>query len=98
MATRVVVSQFFAGAHFFGGAAEGERLDVEAKMTFEPMLLTNLSTLSSSPRPIEETPMTTATPITMPSTVSAERSLLLRIVSVAIRRISPNSPLRIMNS
>src|ERR1700686_379553 len=64
---------------------------------FDPMLATNSRTFSSSPRPIEETPMTTATPITMPSTVNAERNLLLRIVSAAMRKISPNSPLRIIS-
>ena len=65
-------------------------------MMFEPMLPTMLRTLSSRPRPMEETPMTMATPITIPSTVSDERSLLLRIVSVAIWTISPNSSLRII--
>src|ERR1700722_12913546 len=60
------------------------------------MLATMSRTLSSSPRPIDETPITTATPITIPSTVSDERSLLPRIVSVAIWRISANSSLRIM--
>jgi len=50
------------------------------------------------PRPIEETPMTMATPITIPSTVSEERILLLRMVSVAIWTISPNSSLRIMEN
>src|ERR1700732_3966538 len=66
-------------------------------MMFEPMLLTMLRTLSSRPRPMEETPMTMATPITIPSTVSDERSLLPRIVSVAIWTISPNSSLRIIS-
>ena len=62
------------------------------------MLATSWRTFSSSPRTMDETPMTTATPITMPSTVSDERSLLLRMVSVAICTISPNSPFCIMSS
>jgi len=57
------------------------------------MLLTMSLTLSSKPRPMEETPITMATPITIPSTVKDERVLLLRIVSVAICTISPNSSL-----
>src|SRR5579864_8674056 len=60
------------------------------------MLATSWRTLSSSPRPIDDTPITTATPMTIPSTVNAERSLLLRIVSVAIRTISSNSLFRII--
>src|SRR5215472_11931804 len=40
--------------------------------------------------------MTTATPITMPRTVNADRSLLVRMVSVANWRISPNWLLRTM--
>src|ERR1700733_11700880 len=60
------------------------------------MLATTPRTLSSSPRPMEETPITTATPMTIPSTVSDERSLLPRRVSVAICTISPNSLFRIM--
>ena len=38
----------------------------------------DLDTLSLSPRTIDDIPMTTATPITMPSTVRDDRSLLLR--------------------
>jgi hypothetical protein len=41
-------------------------------------------TLSFNPRTTDEMLITTATPITIPSTVSAERILLLRIVSSAI--------------
>src|SRR5215472_3764975 len=61
------------------------------------MLATSWRTLSSRPRPIEDTPITTATPITIPSTVSPERSLLLLMVSVAIWTISPNSLFRTMD-
>src|ERR1700731_300324 len=64
----------------------------KAKMIFEPRLLITWLTLSFRPRTIDEIPMTTATPITMPSTVSDERSLLLRIVSTAMFRPSPSSP------
>ena len=46
---------------------------------------------------MEETLITTATPITIPSTVNDERSLLLRIVAVAMFRISVISLLRIGN-
>src|SRR5579871_1173361 len=66
-------------------------------MIFEPMLATSSRTFSSSPRPIEDTPITTATPITMPSTVNDDRSLLPRIVSVAICTISLNSLFRNMD-
>src|SRR5208283_1998699 len=59
----------------------------------EPRLLMTWLTLSLRPRTMDEIPMTTATPITMPSTVSDERILLLRIVSTAMFRPSPNSPL-----
>src|SRR6202158_2591607 len=62
-------------------------------MIFEPRLLMTWLTLSFRPRTMDEIPMTTATPITMPSTVSDERSLLLRIVSTAMLRPSPSSPL-----
>src|SRR5215831_5647976 len=68
------------------------------KITFDPMLATSWRTLSSSPRPIEDTPMTTATPITIPSTVNPERSLLLLMVSVAMWTISPNSLFRNMRT
>ncbi len=60
-------------------------------MMFDPMLLIMPLTLSLRPRTMEEIPMTTATPITMPSTVRPERSLLLRMVASAIAMISPNS-------
>jgi len=62
-------------------------------MILEPRLVMTWLTLSFSPRTIDEIPMTTATPITMPSTVSDERNLLLRIVSTAMFRPSPSSPL-----
>src|SRR5271155_3418589 len=65
---------------------------------FDPMLLIMLLTLSLSPRTIDEIPMTTATPITIPRTVRPERSLLLRMVSSAIVMISPNSLLLIIDS
>ena len=65
----------------------------KAKMIFEPRLLMTWLTLSFSPRTIDEIPMTTATPITMPSTVSDDRILLLRIVSTAMFSPSPSSPL-----
>jgi hypothetical protein len=45
---------------------------------------------------MDETLITIAMPITIPSTVSDERILLLRMVSVAICTISPNSSLWIM--
>src|ERR1700681_4741290 len=61
-------------------------------MIFEPRLLMTWLTLSFRPRTMDEIPMTTATPITMPSTVNDERSLLLRIVSTAMFRPSPSSP------
>src|SRR6266498_4484476 len=60
-------------------------------MMFDPILLIMLLTLSLSPRTIDEIPITTVTPITMPSTVRPERSLLLRMVPRAIWIISPNS-------
>ena len=63
----------------------------KAKMMFDPMLLIMLLTLLLRPRTIDEIPMTTATPMTMPSTVRPERSLLLRMVASAIEMISPNS-------
>ena len=78
----IVESEFLARAHFLGRPPEGERLRWKAKMMFEPMLLIDLRTLLVQARvTTDEMPITTATPITMPSTVSAERSLLLRIVS-----------------
>ena len=63
----------------------------KAKMMFDPMLLIMLLTLLFRPRTIDEIPMTTATPMTMPSTVRPERILLLRMVASAIVMISPNS-------
>ena len=45
-------------------------------MTFDPMLATSWRTLSSRPRPIEDTPITTATPITIPSTVRRRAQLV----------------------
>ena len=89
---RIFVGQLLARAHLFGGAPEGERLDVEC----EDHVRANagddgFATLSFRPRPIEETPITAATPMTIPSTVSDDRSLLLRIVSVAMWTISPIS-------
>ena len=68
----------------------------KAKIIFDPMLLIMPLTLSLRPRTIEEMPMTTATPMTMPSTVRPERILLLRMVSSAIVMISPNSLLPTM--
>src|SRR5215472_15908762 len=67
-------------------------------MTLGPTVASRSRTLSSRPRPIEETPITTATPITMPRTVNPERSLLVRMVSTAICRISPNSLLPIIGT
>jgi len=55
----------------------------------DPRLLMTWLTLSLRPRTTEEMPITTATPITMPSTVSADRILLVRIVSSAIWTTSP---------
>jgi hypothetical protein len=81
----IIESEFFASPHFLSGPAEVKRLE----MIFEPMLLITWRKLSFIPRTMDEIPMTTATPITMPSTVSADRSLLLRIVSSDIRTISP---------
>ncbi len=46
-------------------------------------------TLSLRPRTTEEMAMTTATPMTTPSTVSPERILFLRMVSNAMRTITP---------
>ena len=60
--------EFFAGAQFFGGRPKVIGM-WKAKMMFDPMLLIMLLTLSLSPRTIDEIPMTTATPMTMPSTV-----------------------------
>src|ERR1700722_8084952 len=68
----------------------------KAKIIFEPRLAIIWLTLSFNPRTIDEMPMTTATPITMPSTVRDERSLLLRIVSTAMFSPSPSSPLTCM--
>ena len=68
----------------------------KAKIIFDPMLLIMLLTLSLSPRTTDEIPMTTATPMTMPSTVSPERSLLPRMVASDMAMISPNSLLPIM--
>src|SRR6266852_5218884 len=65
----------------------------KAKMILDPRLVMTWLTLSFRPRTIDEIPMTTATPITMPSTVRDERSLLLRMVSTAMFRPSPSSPL-----
>jgi hypothetical protein len=46
-------------------------------------------TLVFRPLTKEEIPMTTTTPMTMPNTVSEERSLLSRNVATAILNISP---------
>src|SRR5208283_4328016 len=62
-------------------------------MILEPRLVMTWLTLSFKPRTIDEIPITTATPMTMPSTVSDERILLLRIVSTAMFSPSPSSPL-----
>src|SRR5258708_27880318 len=67
-------------------------------MIFAPRLVMTWLTLSFSPRTIDEIPTTTATPNPMPSTVSDERSLLLRIVSTAMFRPSPSSPLTSIES
>src|SRR4051812_2805663 len=48
---------------------------------------------SSKPRSSEVMPTTEVMPITTPSTVSAERSLLVRSVSSAMRNTSRTSPL-----
>ena len=53
------------------------------------MLPMDSITLVFRPLTNEEIPMTTTTPMTIPSTVSADRSLLLRRVSIAIPTISP---------
>src|SRR5882672_7776 len=65
---------------------------------FDPRLLTILLTLSFNPRTMEEIPMTTDTPMTIPSTVNPDRILLERRVSTAMRIISWYSPSRIMVS
>src|SRR5204862_1376586 len=51
----------------------------------------------SKPRIIAVMPTIAVMPITTPSTVSAERSLLLRIVSSAMRTTSPNRVARIVD-
>src|SRR5260221_12077944 len=43
------------------------------KTRFTPILVMDSSTFAWAPRPIATTMMTTATPMTMPSTASAER-------------------------
>ncbi len=58
-------------------------------MMLEPMDWMAPVTLSLRPRTTEEMPMTTATPITTPRMVSPERSLFLRMVSQAMRTITP---------
>ena len=55
------------------------------------MLLIMPLTLLLRPRTMDEIPMTTATPMTMPRTVRPDRSLLVRMVASAIAIISPNS-------
>src|SRR6266478_6514611 len=57
-----------------------------------------LLTLSFNPRTMDEIPITTDTPMTIPSTVNPDRILLPRRVSNAMRKISRYSPSRIMIS
>jgi hypothetical protein len=55
-----------------------------------PMLETSAVTLSLAPRPSVTSAMTAATPMTMPSMVSTERSVLRRISRMAMSTVLPS--------
>ena len=61
------------------------------KIVFGPSELIELRSDVSKPRISDVMPTIEVTPITTPSTVSAERILLLRSVSNAIAAVSPSS-------
>src|SRR5579862_6538101 len=66
------------------------------KIVSGPMVLIESRSDSSKPRISDVMPTIDMMPMTMPSTVSAERILLARSVSHDIARISENNPLRML--
>ena len=68
------------------------------KIVFGPSELIELRSELSKPRISDVMPTIEVTPITTPSTVSAERILLLRSVSNAIAAVSPSSANCLVNA
>jgi hypothetical protein len=72
------------------GAEPNDRLPGATNRMLEPSDSTPEVTSSRAPEPIATSRTTLATPITTPSMVSPERSLLARSASQATRMASPN--------
>jgi hypothetical protein len=63
-------------------------LNLNAITMFDPIDVTCFVMFAFSPFTIDEIAMTVLTPITMPSTVSADLNLFLRMVSIAMLKLS----------
>ena len=95
IATRILSRQVGAARDFEEALARGNRLSAPhfcTMIVFGPSWLIESRSELSNPRMSDVMPTIDVMPMTTPSTVSAERILLVRSVSTDIVTISPSSP------